>query len=60
MSQQYSGGKLMLDPNNSGCSIAKGKLVKLLLALFFIVFYTAANAQVVKLPETGQTICYVA
>ena len=50
----------MLDPNNSGRSIAKGKLVKLLLALFFIVFYTAANAQVIKLPETGQTICYVA
>jgi hypothetical protein len=59
MSQQYSGGILMVDPNKIWRSLKKGKLAALLV-LFIIIFGSAANAQVIKLPETGQTTCYLA
>jgi hypothetical protein len=36
-----------------------GKLVTLF-ALLIVFFSAVANAQVVNLPETGQTLCYAA
>ena len=46
--------------SESPWSLSKlGKLFTLF-ALLIVFFSTVANAQVIKLPETGQTICYVA
>jgi hypothetical protein len=49
----------MFDLYNTWCSLRKREFVTLL-ALFIIFFGTVANAQVINLPETGQTTCYLA
>jgi hypothetical protein len=48
--------------NNSESPLSLSKLGKLvtLFALLIVFFATVANAQVINLPETGQTLCYAA
>jgi len=50
---------LMYDSESPWSLSELGKLVTLF-ALLIVFFSAVANAQVIKLPETGQAICYVA
>jgi hypothetical protein len=50
---------LMYD-SESPWSLSKLAKLVTLFVLLIVFFATVANAQVINLPETGQTLCYAA
>jgi hypothetical protein len=57
MSQQYRGAFVMPDTKTGCCFIEKMSQFALFISLI-VIFGSAAHAQAVNLPETGQNTCY--